>query len=238
MKKLFGMLLLANVAVFVYFNQEVWAPKASQTLPELHAEKLKLMKESDLASLPVRVAPQMTENISSEATIVAPAAPPLLQTTLAEASKCYDWGSFANTTLNQAIDEASKLGIQHSVQALDNGNDNKRYWIYKPPLATPEAAQAKAEELRKLGLDDFFIIQDAKWRNAISFGVFKDETLADALMEKIKEKGVRLVVKAIQFVGEGRAMLKLQHVSKSQLETLKKSQPQFAEVEFKEIACQ
>lgn len=235
MKKIFWLLLLANLVTWVYFKRDVWAPAPVTAMPEIHPEQLTVLKEADLASLPMRSGPVTAENISAEANVA-----PVNSTasaTPAEKMACYDWGSFASNQVNHAVDEANKLGITHTVQALQAGSDNKRYWIYKPPLASPEAAQAKAEELRRLGVDDFFIVQDAKWHNAISFGVFKDESLADALMEKLKQKGVRLVVKATRFGGEGHAMLRLQQVTATQLDGLKKAQPEFPDAEIKEITC-
>lgn len=235
MKKLFWLLLLANLLAFVYFKREAWSPAPVTAQPEIHPEQLKVLKESDLDSLPMRASTAIAENISAEASHPMTAAS---TSSPAEATACYEWGSFASASVNQAVDEANKQGVRHTVVSLQSGAENKRYWIYKPPLASAEAAQAKADELRRLGVDDFFVVQDPKWRNAISFGVFKDETLADALMEKLKQKGVRLVVKATRFGGEGHAMLKLQQVSSTQLESLKKTQPQFPDAELKEVACQ
>jgi hypothetical protein len=115
--------------------------------------------------------------------------------------------------------------------------DNTRYWIYKPPLASAEAAQTKADELRKLGVEDFFVVQDPKWRNAISFGVFRDEKLADKLMADLKAKGVRLLIKSTRYGGQGQAVVKLIDVSSQQFSSLKKTQPQFPDSVVKEITC-
>lgn len=237
MKKIVWLLLLANIAAFVYYKNQLWAPTTVRVQTSLNAEQLHVVEEVALNSYPLRKVPPMAAPVVEDIPVTTPASAPVAQALPAEVTACYEWGSFANANVNLAVDEANKLGVLHIVQSEQAGTDHRRYWIYKPPLPTPEAAQTKAEELRRLGVEDFFIVQDAKWRNAISFGVFKDEKLADALLEKLKQKGVRLLVKATRFGGEGHASLMLKEVSKRQLANLKKSQPQFPDAELKEVAC-
>lgn len=138
---------------------------------------------------------------------------------------------------SEAASLAQVLNIKTQMHMTSTTQDNVRYWIYKPPLASAEAAQTKAEELRKLGVEDFFIVQeDPKWRNAISFGVFRDEKLADKLMDDLKNKGVKLVIKATR--NGGQASVKLQQVTPQQYASLQKSRSHFPDSVLKEIACQ
>lgn len=154
-----------------------------------------------------------------------------------EATTCYEWSGFTMTRASEAASLAQVLNIKTQTHMASTGQDNVRYWIYKPPLASAEAAQTKAEELRKLGVEDFFIVQeDPKWRNAISFGVFRDEKLADKLMEDLKNKGVKLVIKATR--NGGQASVKLQQVTPQQYASLQKSRSHFPDSVLKEIACQ
>ena len=160
---------------------------------------------------------------------------PATQTSMSHG--CYEWGSFNLARINEAVDAANQLGIKNFVNQQTGAVENTRYWIYKPPLASAEAAQIKADELRKLGVEDFFIVQDPKWRNAISFGVFRDEKLADKLMEDLKAKGVRLLIKSTRYGGQGQAVVKLLGVSAQQFASLKKTQPQFPDSVLKEMVC-
>lgn len=139
--------------------------------------------------------------------------------------------------VSEAANLAQQLNIKTQTNMTSSGQENIRYWIYKPPLATAEAAQSKADELRKLGVEDFFIVQDdPKWRNAISFGVFRDEKLADKLMADLKNKGVKLLIKAPR--NGGQAVIKLQQVSSSQYTSLQKARSHFPDSVLKEIPCQ
>lgn len=139
--------------------------------------------------------------------------------------------------VTEAANLAQQMNIKTQTNMTSTGQENVRYWIYKPPLATAEAAQTKADELRKLGVEDFFIVQDdPKWRNAISFGVFRDEKLADKLMADLKNKGVKLLIKATR--NGGQAVIKLQQVTPQQFASLQKSRSHFPDSVLKEIACQ
>ena len=65
------------------------------------------------------------------------------------------------------------------------------HMVMIPPLGSKEAADAKAAELKELGVSNYFIMNDssaAKW--AISLGVFKSEAAAQTLLAALKKQGV------------------------------------------------
>jgi len=277
MKRLFWILLLANVAVFAYFKHDASLSAVSSLKPEIHPEQIKLLSAQALASYPKRTvavapapepasmaeeaissAPAMTANLAKtektpdnkavdakpvetkpvEKTAVekAPAAKPA-ETHAVVQTACYEWSGFNMARVTEAANLAQQMNIKTQTNMTSTGQDNVRYWIYKPPLATAEAAQTKADELRKLGVEDFFIVQDdPKWRNAISFGVFRDEKLADKLMADLKNKGVKLLIKATR--NGGQAVVKLQQVTPQQFASLQKSRSHFPDSVLKEIPCQ
>ncbi len=66
------------------------------------------------------------------------------------------------------------------------------HMVYIPPLADKDTAEKKAGELRRLGVNDFYIIQDnSDLRWSISLGVFKLEEAARAHLVSLSQKGVR-----------------------------------------------
>jgi len=278
MKRLFWILLLANMAVFAYFKHDASLSAVSSLKPEIHPEQIKLLSAQALTAYPKRTvavapatepasttpdeatsnAPAMTPNLAktekipdnkaleakpvetkpAEKTAVekAPAAKPA-ETHAAVQTACYEWSGFNMARVTEAANLAQQMNIKTQTNMTSTGQDNVRYWIYKPPLATAEAAQTKADELRKLGVEDFFIVQDdPKWRNAISFGVFRDEKLADKLMADLKNKGVKLLIKATR--NGGQAVIKLQQVTPQQFASLQKSRSHFPDSVLKEIPCQ
>lgn len=278
MKRLFWILLLANVAVFAYFKHDASLSAISSLKPELHPEQIKLLSAQALATYPKRtvavapapepaLAPEMAvssspvitpslskadikvpevkagdakplESKPAEKTVAekAPAAKPA-ETHVAVQTACYEWSGFNMARVTEAASVAQQMNIKTQTNMTSTGQESVRYWIYKPPLASAEAAQTKADELRKLGVEDFFIVQDdPKWRNAISFGVFRDEKLADKLMADLKNKGVKLLIKATR--NGGQAVIKLQQVTPQQFASLQKSRSHFPDSVLKEIPCQ
>lgn len=154
-----------------------------------------------------------------------------------EPKQCYEWASFDLGSVAEAASRANRLDIKTYVNQ-QSSNETVRYWVYKPPLASDELAQKKAEELRAMGINDFFVVQEPKWRNAISFGVFKDEQLAINLMNTLKNKGVREVVKAVRNnKGEGNATIRLVKVSTQQYSQMRKVLADYPDTELKEVRC-
>lgn len=154
-----------------------------------------------------------------------------------EAKLCYEWSSFDLSSVAEAASRANRLDIKTIVNQQNTADVSVRYWVYKPPLASAELAQRKAEELRSMGINDFYVVQESKWRNAISFGVFKDEQLAINLMNTLKNKGVRELVKSVRNKGDGNAAIRLLNVSPQQYIQIQKLLPNFPDTGIKEVPC-
>lgn len=66
------------------------------------------------------------------------------------------------------------------------------YWVYIPPLATKKDVDIKVAELKKLQVEEYFVIQESGPNNhAISLGLFSTREAADSLMADLKAKKVR-----------------------------------------------
>ena len=65
-------------------------------------------------------------------------------------------------------------------------------WLVNiPPQGSKEAADRKAAELRNLGVANFYVMQgDSPLKFAISLGVFKTESGAQALLAQLNKQGV------------------------------------------------
>lgn len=245
MKKLVWFLVLINVALLSYFNIDRILPNSpTVTLPAIQPEKIRILNQEQIDTLPKKDAPikapsivptsllsTNTSTIENTALVPepAPTSTPIITT-------CYEWGVFSAASLTSAKFAASKLSIQPVIKE-QTSSEAKRFWIYKAPLKSVEAAQAKALELKALGIQDLYIVQDARWRNAISFGVFEDEKLANHLLNELKTKGIKDVVKALRNQGKGHASLLFNKLTDTQIIELKNLKPEFPEAEFKEISC-
>ena len=65
------------------------------------------------------------------------------------------------------------------------------HMVYLPSLGSKEAADAKADEVRRLGISDFFVIQDASpLRYGISLGIFKTDEAAQKQVASLAKRGL------------------------------------------------
>ncbi|MGH9577492.1 MAG: SPOR domain-containing protein, partial [Terriglobales bacterium] len=64
--------------------------------------------------------------------------------------------------------------------------------VFVPPQGNRAAALKKTAELKTLGIDDYFILQDeGRMRWAVSLGVFSSEEAARNRLEALRASGVR-----------------------------------------------
>ena len=248
MKKLVWTFVLINVALLAYFNKDYILPNAPKmALQEIQPEKISILTQQQIDALPSKTGQASPMSTTIASTEPAPAvetpttsdatpASPAPDNSSAKIAMCYEWGVFSASNLTGAQVAATKLSLQAKVKE-QSSLEAKRYWVYKPPLKSPEAAQAKALELKALGVQDVYVVQDAKWKNAISFGVFEDEQLATNLLNELKAKGVREVVKALRNQGKGHSSLLFSKLSDAEVLELKKLKTEFPEAEVKEVAC-
>jgi len=97
------------------------------------------------------------------------------------------------------VDDAARLEKSLAEQFSDfktarttSKEASASYWVYIPPLANKKEAEAKAVELKKLQVQEYFIIQENGPNNhAISLGLFSTREAADNYLETLKDKKVR-----------------------------------------------
>jgi len=180
MKAFFFVLLAANIVALVLFqpaNGRGGEPAKGHE--PYQAEKIKLISEAELNSRKSS-APEPEKNPQPEQVAVQ--------------QQCLEWGAVA------AVDaERAKAALQ-KLQVWDKATTRKLektsgFWVYVPPRKTLAEAQKKVEELKSLGVQDSFILQDnSSWRFAISLGVFSSSEAAAKYLAQLREKGVRSAV--------------------------------------------
>lgn len=221
MRYLFWLLLVVNLGLFTYFNLDLILPSKPQIKAlEIDPEKIRLLTPSEIESLPRK------NNTSPPA---APAPAPV-------ALACYEWGIFSDANFEDAQAAAARLSLQTSVKDEDS-KQAKRFWVYRQPLSSASEAQKKASEIKALGVEDLFVVQEEKFKNAISFGIFEDEQLAIKLVNELKAKGVKNVSKALRSQGKSHSSLVLTNVGDKEVSALEKLQPDFPEAKLKKISC-
>lgn len=178
MRALFLVLLLANIGFFAWWRY--LSPPETRADPaplarQIEPEKLKVVAPS---ALPPPAAPK-----PPAAAPPAPAAPVAL--------KCIEWGSFTLTDAPRAGKalEPLALGVRLGQRRTE---ETASWWVYIPSQKSRQGALRKAEELRQLGVGEYFIMQEeGPQRWALSLGVFRSEDAAQARLAALRQQGVR-----------------------------------------------
>jgi hypothetical protein len=175
----FFLLLLANLGFFAwaYLGAGRAAEEPQLMEQQLNPQEIRLLSADQIAKVAAERAKQTAER---------PKAPPK-----ASVVACLELGAFnvSDVPRVQKALEPLALGARLSLRRAE---EIASYWVFIPPLRNRQAANLKATELRKLGVEDFFIVQeDQKARFAVSLGVFKTEEAARSRLAELRAKGVR-----------------------------------------------
>jgi SPOR domain len=173
-RALFLVLLLANVALYAWSRygapQDPPAPISRQIAPD----KVKVVAP---ANLPPPAA--------------AVTKPPAAAPTAAATSSCLEWGSFSVADAPRAEQALEPLGLGARL-AQRRSEEPAGWWVFIPPQSNRQLALRKAGELKQLGVEDYFVVQEeGAYRWALSLGVFRTEEAAQARLAALRSQGVR-----------------------------------------------
>lgn len=190
MRKLFWILLLANVVLFAAMQRGWlgWGERASQSQPALNEDMIRLQDVPQSASI---VALPAFVPAAASLAVSAPAATPPPAVAKPNSLACLEWGDFSGSDLTRAIAALTALQLGDKLSRYQVEHDTG-YWVYIPPLKNKAATNKKIGELKARGITEYFIVQNAgQWRNAISLGVFKTQEAAQHFLDEMRSKNVR-----------------------------------------------
>lgn len=224
MKWLFWLLLLASMVFFAFMQWGgvlIGDGKNLQPQPPLNAEKIKLLQ----APLAPPVVSSLVPPITAQSAVQAAAA-------------CMEWGGFSGDDLTRATValDTLKLGDRLTQRQIEHTSG---YWVYMPPLKTRADADKKVAQLKALGVEEYFIVQEAgKWHNAISLGVFKTEDAAQKFLESLKNKGVKSAMAGERMSKFMLTVFVLKNPDAEVTAKMVELQNEFAGSELKAVACE
>lgn len=235
MKRMVGLLLLANLVLFGWMR---WGgmltqePGALTVQPPLNADQLVLLDPDVVPAAASGVVPGVSLTLSPPAPpVVIPEAQPAM------AGACAEWGEFSGADLaraTQALD-AMKLAERLSTRIVEQDHG---WWVYIPPLKNKAAVERKIEQLKARGVEDYYVVQgEGAWQNAISLGVFKTEEAAQRYLTVLRSRTVRSAK-----VGERASKLKftvfmLKGLQTAEVEKLTAVQKDFPDSKLATRAC-
>ena len=184
LKFLFWALLCINGAMFAYGRGYLGNFKGNEREParmkgQVNADKLVLVP----AAAAVAATPAGPAPVAAPEPVAAAPAP----------LACVEIGNLTAQEARRFDNRIAALGqalqpVRQNVTTTEVGS----YMVHVPPQATREAADRKADELKNLGVTNFYVIPDntpMKW--AISLGVFKSENAAKTLLAALNKQGVQ-----------------------------------------------
>jgi hypothetical protein len=215
MRTVFFILLLANVSFFAYAWLSTGAEAngdAQIVAQQLNREKIRLLTAEQVSALTRKPEP--------------PKAPGV----------CLEWGAFAGGDAARAGQALEPLGLGAKLTQRRQ-EDVSGFWVYIPPFASRQTATQKAVELKRLGVDEYFVMpDDPKWRNAISLGVFKTEEAAKARLDALRAKGVKSATVGARETQLGKTYFQVREANSTVAAKLNELKQGFAGTEVRECA--
>ena len=185
LKFLFWILLATNAALFAYGRGYLGNFKGNEREParmknQVNGDKLKLVPAAQAT------AAKAAEPAAAPAPALEPvaAAPALIA--------CVEVGNLTAPEARRFDTRIAALGPLKPVRQNVTTTEVGSYMVHIPPQASRAAADSKAEELKNLGVTNYYVIPDntpMKW--AISLGVFKSENAAKTLLAALNKQGVQ-----------------------------------------------
>ena len=214
MRALVFFLIFANLLFWAWVQGYLGMssnPDAQRVQQQLLAERVRIVSRDEPpsdAKAPVESAKQVgnavekpvEKSVEKPAEPVAEAAPPPVVVPETKADeKPADTLDTCLRLAEVVVDDAARLEKALSEQfpefkvvrtALKEVSAS--YWVYIPPLANKKEADAKAAELKKLQIQEYFVIQESGPNNhAISLGLFSTRDAAENYLETLKGKKVK-----------------------------------------------
>ena len=220
MRTVFFLLALANAAFFAYS----WTGAAAEgggdaqiVGQQLNPDKIRLLAPEQVGALTRKAEPAKAE-----------------PTTVA--SVCLEWGAMLGGDVARAAQALEPLGLGAKL-TLRRQDDAAGFWVYIPALANRQAATQKVGELKRLGIDEYFVVpDDTKWRNAISLGVFKTEEAAKVRLEALRAKGVKSAISGARDLALAKTYFQVRDANATVTAKLNELKQGFAGTEVRECA--
>lgn len=176
-------LILLNLGFFAWSKYMQPVETATDSRPmarQIQPERLQLAASAASAASP---------SAAAAATPSAPMTPPAPRP---QPIACLEWGSFTIADAPAAAKVVGSLGLGGRLSERRT-EETASWWVFIPAQSDGRAgALRKTRELRALGVEDYFIVQDegpTRW--AISLGVFRTEAGAKSRLEALQAKKVR-----------------------------------------------
>jgi hypothetical protein len=188
-RALIVLLIVLNLGVAAWWALRP-APHIDADTPLSGVPKLQLAGERK-SSLPA-AAP-----VATPAPAATTAIPPVETAKQDDAPQCFRFGPFADPAT--AIAAAAKLRASVRKARTAATTDGDKGWtVWLPPFADMTTAQARALEIARAGIKDYYVVAQGPEANAIMLGLYGSEENARRRVAELHGKGIEAQVQPPQ----------------------------------------
>ena len=199
-KSLIILLLFANLAFFIYSLYSRYTPPNKDTpraRPEMNASQISIASAASIVNVInvagiASTASEINVGTNDDASAIQASAASATQASNAP-NQCWLWGNILDTTVAVARVQLAKQQLSATEQAP---NDDAHFWLYIPPRDNLSAAQKKAKELSALNVEHALVINQGKWKYAVSIATYSSREAAQRRLDQLTELGVHSVILA------------------------------------------
>jgi hypothetical protein len=147
---------------------------------------------------------------------------------------CLELGNFTAAESKTFEDKIKPLALGARQSRIDV-SEIATNMVYLASQGSKDAADKKAAQLRKLGITEFYIVQDqSPLRWGISLGVFKTPEAAKAHLANLTKKGVKDAKIAARQVSAAKFAYRLQDMNAEEKKSFDQIKEQFSAQEIRE----
>lgn len=185
MKLLVFLLVLGNLLFYAFSTGLIGTSGGGEEVrvgQQINPESIRIVARGD-APPPVAATPATPEPEVEKPAEALPASPEA-------APVCLAWAALAPVAAERVARVVSGGFADFKLERRPAG-ESTGWWVHIPPLVNKAAADKKAQELKALGVSDYFVVQEGATRNAISLGIFSSEKGGRERLAELQAQGVR-----------------------------------------------
>ncbi|MDR0440070.1 MAG: hypothetical protein LBI59_03685 [Candidatus Accumulibacter sp.] len=188
MRLLVFLLVLANLLFFVWTRGDLGGgePDALRAANQLRAEQIRIVSNDQPPPTPLAPSAEPAEPAEPAS---APAPPPEPQPATPPAEVCVALAEVPPAEADEL--ERRFTGELPAVKVTRTPALEVLWAVYIPPLKTRREAESKVGELKRLGVTEYFIMQEGSDGFSISLGLFSTQAASESALGALKAKGVR-----------------------------------------------
>jgi hypothetical protein len=230
LKLIFALLLAANAALFAYGKGYLGQFSGNEREPgrlqkQQNADKLQLISASKAESAAAAASPP-------------PPAPAPVPRDEPATIACLEVGNFVLADARKFEERLAPLELgDRQLRRNLPGQEISSYIVHIPPQGSRAAAEKKADELRGLGITNFFVMNDSSpLRWGISLGVFRTEGAAQTQLATLTKQGVQGARVAPRYTGSKQLLYQFKDISEETKARIAKILARFPEQETRSCA--